>query len=191
MTELSPSAREAAVEDSLRHNHRDPDTQLFARRAAQISFLAGVSYQAREGKGEAGDFKVDVDSIRMRIEREANQDLNPEFHACFTGDCPHDTANQCLSEVQHLCRETFDAIRPAPPAPKDERGPTGIVCECMTACNCLDNHLERVEKLVDAVRVFKKANDGDLLRMTDKDAQAVAYSDMIEAIRAFEGGDHG
>lgn len=38
-------------------------------------------------------------------------EYNPDYYACFTGDCPHDKASDCLLSVQTEAEVTFKALR--------------------------------------------------------------------------------
>jgi len=50
-------------------------------------------------------------AAKQRAELDDLDEYNPDYFACFTGDCPHDHANQCLLSVEAEAKTTFEALR--------------------------------------------------------------------------------
>jgi len=55
-----------------------------------------------------------------RAKLDALDEYNPDYWACFTGDCPHQHANECLESLKIQVAELFAVIASAPAAA--ERG---------------------------------------------------------------------
>lgn len=179
MTEISPSAREAAERNFaawFEANYPGPrtiisDPQWHAPKIFAAVERALFAHQAREGKGEAGAWpEFDEKAANAEIDRMSNDDS-------YRG------RRWDLLSVMRWQHESLRKIMKAPPAPKDER----------------------VEKLIAAVKKYLNQAPVDGWHFTDCDSAddnydeglpcscgvGVSEAELREALRAFKGGENG
>ena len=82
-----------------------------------VECLAGLSetFTCEEDRVKVGDRTLREIFAAAEKEREEAKALITElewadFHGCFTGDCPHDTMQQCLDDIQKMHTEIHEKI---------------------------------------------------------------------------------